>query len=172
MNIGLHFSKDLNLDTHIKIKNVLSDLYASRDGLLAFTLYSRYDMSPSDTLTFIKTYKSDGFIAVDDDKRLRLTEKGKHEISNLLSNLKKYKTKSENNKSNSFLDSILSEETIQPFEPYLPIERYFGERKIKLENRSGVAPAVNANITPTFGGLGPTSKPQSINVPNGGDPPF
>lgn len=129
-------------------------------------------MSPSDTLTFIKTYKSDGFIAVDDDKRIRLTEKGKHEISNLLSNLKKYKTKSEKNKSNSFLDSILSEETIQPFEPYLPIVRFYGERKIKLENRSEVAPTVNAANTPTCGGLGPTSKPQSINVQNGGDPPF
>lgn len=96
---------------------ILKDLYKSIDGLYAFTLYSRYRISPKELFLFIKRYTQNEFIIYTEEK-LKLTEKGR---TNILSELFY-------NKNKLGLESNLPENykggKIDIDVPYIPIINY------------------------------------------------
>lgn len=57
-------------------RKILKDLYESKEGLYAFTLYSRYKVEPSKLFVFIEKYVNKGILIFENDK-LELTKEGK-----------------------------------------------------------------------------------------------
>ena len=118
------------MDIKLKYKKVFYDLYKSSKGLLAYTLYKRYNVQPTDAIEFINQYVKQGIITIDDEQRICLTSSGRNQIEKLLKELIPEKTQSL-----GYLDSIKLNETIRIFEPYLPnidfYDRYTKERRKK-----------------------------------------
>lgn len=56
------------------------DLNLSEKGLLAFTVHSRYNLTPTDVISFISIYKEKGFITCDNEYRIKITEPGRAAI--------------------------------------------------------------------------------------------
>lgn len=116
------------MDIKLKYRNVFYSLYQSSKGLLAYTLYSRYNIQPTEAVEFINQYEKEGIITIDNEQRICLTPKGRNEISTILNGLKiKFEQKSH------YYESIKSNDTIVIFEPYLPdinfYNRYEGEKQ-------------------------------------------
>lgn len=55
---------------------ILKDLYESVNGLLSYTLYSKYKVEPDKIFFFIEKYKENGTLTYEDN-RLVLTKEGK-----------------------------------------------------------------------------------------------
>lgn len=111
-----------------KYMDVFYSLYQSSKGLLAYTLYSRYNIQPADAVEFVNQYEKQGIITIDDEQRICLTSEGRNKINIILKNLE---SKLEH-KQNYYLKTIKSSDTIEIFEPYLPdvsfYSRYKGEK--------------------------------------------
>lgn len=45
------------MDIKLKYRNVFYSLYQSSKGLLAYTLYSRYNIQPTEAVEFINQYE-------------------------------------------------------------------------------------------------------------------
>ena len=104
------------MDINQKYRAVFYDLYATPKGLFAYTLYSRYDIKPSEAMVFMDKYAKEGIITVDNNQCISLTKKGKETIIHVL-NRPISIVQDENN---SYLSRIKSDETIKAYEPYLP----------------------------------------------------
>ena len=53
------------MDIKLKYREVFNDLYRSEKGLMAFTLYSRYNIPPSEAVEFINYYENLEIISID-----------------------------------------------------------------------------------------------------------
>lgn len=104
------------MDIKFRHREVFNDLYKSERGLMAFTLYSRYNIQPSEAVAFINYYEKLDIISVDSEQRIKLTPKGKNEILGILNKLEK----STMSPQASYLSMIKNSETISLYEPYLP----------------------------------------------------
>lgn len=114
------------MDIRLKYRKVFYDLYKSSKGLLAYTLYSRYSVQPTEAIEFINQYVKQGIISIDDEQRLCLTQEGRNKIHILLNELIPTTRESTN-----YFNDIKSYETIEIFEPYLPDVSFY--HKIKGE---------------------------------------
>lgn len=52
------------MDIKLKYRNVFYSLYQSSKGLLAYTLYSRYNIQPTEAVEFINQYEKEGIITI------------------------------------------------------------------------------------------------------------
>lgn len=95
-------------------KTILKDLYESSEGLFAFTLYSRYKVSPSELFKFIEEYSTKGIISYEND-RLNLTKEGKMFFFKQLF----WGAKSSNGKFSRIPEEFLAQK-IEINSPYLP----------------------------------------------------
>ena len=77
------------MDIKFKYREVFNDLYRSEKGLMAFTLYSRYNIPPSEAVEFINYYENLEIISIDGEQRIKLTSKGKNEILGILNKIGK-----------------------------------------------------------------------------------
>lgn len=121
------------MDISRKYKKVFSDLYASDNGLLFYTLYSRYGIEPSEAIDFTTKYESEDIIMVDENDRIRLTSEGKKKIVSLLKNLDAQSDRIRY----SYLQSVKTDTAIKPFAPYLPTIEFY-ERYNKVKDRDDV----------------------------------
>lgn len=108
------------MDIKSKYKDVLLDLFYSEKGLLAFTLYGRYAISPSEIIGFINEYRNQGYLQVNNEHRISLTDLGRKELNSLLQALPH-----ENVNTSVFLQSIRTYPCKDIFEPYLPDELFY-----------------------------------------------
>lgn len=121
------------MDIKVKYKKVFSDLYKSVNGLLAYTLYSRYSLMPSEAIDFINTYQNEEYISIDEEQRIKLTEKGKNSIVNLQKELN-YVAKNSTNKFVSEL--VLIESNLEVFQPYIPNKDFYDKYLKERRNRN------------------------------------
>lgn len=99
---------------------LLRDLCASESGLLPYTLYKRYGVTPVTLVQIVKKYQSSGVIQMVNNKIL-LTKDGRENIEGLISSLlKKYSPKAG---SGYFLS--ISRNKIDKRLPYIPSKRFF-----------------------------------------------
>jgi hypothetical protein len=120
---------------------LIKELYKSAEGLLPYTLYTRFKMNAIDVLAFVKQYQPRNLISVDDELRIRLTDDGRRYALSII------------NKNNRELAKIYSDYYNQikapqlgKYDPYIP-DKSFAEKynqgkggEQKLAVRSEVAP--------------------------------
>lgn len=56
------------------------DLNLSEKGLLAFTIHNRYNLTPTEVISFITYYREKGFITCDEEYKIKITESGRAAI--------------------------------------------------------------------------------------------
>lgn len=108
------------MDIKIKYRSIFKDLYQSNKGLLAYTLYSRYGIEPTEAIDFVSYYEKEGILLIDSEQRLTLTEKGKEAFLSILNKLVVNEPKH-----NEYLESIMMIEPMPINEPYLPDKSFF-----------------------------------------------
>lgn len=108
------------MDIELKYRKVFYDLYKSDKGLLAYTLYNRFNIQPTDAIEFIRKYVELGVITIDGEQRICLTPIGRNKIDILLNELVHKGTQC-----SDYLQVIKLNETIEPFEPYLPDKNFY-----------------------------------------------
>lgn len=64
----------------------VKDLYASEKGLLPFTLYKRYGISPRDLVIIVKDLQAKGYLLLCDDNRILLTQLGRENAEGIIAN--------------------------------------------------------------------------------------
>lgn len=109
------------MDIKSKYREIFNDLYRSEKGLMAFTLYGRYNIQPSEAVEFINYYADLEIISIDSEQRIKLTSKGRNEILGILNKIGKSNMPTHS----SYLSMIKSGETISVYEPYLPDRRFY-----------------------------------------------
>ena len=110
---------------------LLKDLYASETGLLPYTLYKRYGLTPIELVNIVKRYQNSGEIKMVNNNRILLSKKGKENIERLISAL----SKKSGTKSDSVYFNSIMRDRIDRRIPYLPSKRFF--ELIKEGERSG-----------------------------------
>lgn len=103
-----------------KNKQVLIDLFSSSRGLYAYTLYSRYDLTPSEALFFMEEFKDKGVIEVDQENRICMTKEGRKQIIALINN-----ANCSLDQKGIFLEQYRSIKSIEINEPYLPNDIFY-----------------------------------------------
>lgn len=110
------------MDIERKIKDVFVALFGASNGLLAYTLYSRFRLMPSEAVDFINKYSEAGYIDIDEEQRIKITKKGYNDILFILDDL--------NSSPNLESDYCFKEldpkaSSINIFEPYIPTDKFF-----------------------------------------------
>lgn len=75
------------MDIRFIYKNIFEDLYSNRIGLQLYTLYRRYNLSPSKAIDFINTYAPSGIITVENDTTIVLTTKGRTNFKKIIGDI-------------------------------------------------------------------------------------
>ena len=86
------------MDTRDATIQLMRDLYASDNGLLPYTLYKRYGVTPIVLAQIVKRLQRKGFVRLVKDNRLLLTDEGKEKTEGYvfrLINQKKTRVESE-----------------------------------------------------------------------------
>lgn len=111
------------MDIKEAIAQLVKDLYASEKGLLPYTLYSRYGLSPKDLVKAVKRLEGNGYIQVGKDNRLALTKKGKENAEGLIACSRR---SSESKLDSDFFVSI-NGKMIGKQDPYIPSASFFDQ---------------------------------------------
>lgn len=106
-------------------------LYQSTDGLLPYTLYTRFKMNAVDVLAFVKQYQPKGLISVDDELRIKLSEDGRHYALGLIN-----KHKEEPLEGGSEYYNKVQIPQMDKYDPYIP-DKVFAEKYKKENNKKG-----------------------------------
>lgn len=100
---------------------LLRDLCASETGLLPYTLYKRYGVTPIVLVQIVKKYQNSGVIRMENDNRIFLTKEGRNNIEGLISSL----AKTSITKADSAYFLSISRNKMDRRVPYLPSKRFF-----------------------------------------------
>ncbi len=120
------------MDIKLKYRYIFYDLFKSDNGLLAYTLHRRYQIEPSEAVDFMNQYEADGIITVDDELRIKLTNKGRESMNEILA---KFQNLSSEGNELSYLDRIKINDKIDIFEPYLPDILFYFRYKNEGSNK-------------------------------------
>lgn len=101
---------------------LIKALYQSVDGLMPYTLYTRFKMNAVDILAFVKQYKPRGLISVDDELRIKLTGEGRLYVVKLIN-----QHKEEPEKGGSEYYNKIRIPQLDKYDPYIP-DRAFAEK--------------------------------------------
>ena len=77
------------MDTKVVTIQLVKDLMASESGLLPYTLYKRYGVTPIVLVQIVKRLQEKGYLQIEGSNRLMLTKKGRANAEGLLSSLSK-----------------------------------------------------------------------------------
>lgn len=75
------------MDIKFRYKQLLENLYSSKDGLQLYTIHRRFNMKPSLVIDFINEYSSKGIISIRDESSVELTAKGRDNFRKTISDL-------------------------------------------------------------------------------------
>lgn len=122
------------MDIKLKYRKIFLDLFDSEKGLFAYTLYSRYAVHPSEAIDFIDLYEKDGILSIDEEQRIKLTERGKNKINIILGKLVP-----KQREESSYINAMKLKDSIGIFEPYLPdVQFYERYKKEKSERETSI----------------------------------
>ena len=108
------------MDINSKYKRILIDLFSSPRGLFAYTLYSRYGITPSEAVAFVDEYQKSGIIQVDSSYRIVLTKEGHNQILSITNSFE-----TDSSGEISYLGRYMTEQGIGINEPFLPDELFY-----------------------------------------------
>lgn len=100
------------MDIRYKYKQILENLYVSKEGLQLYTINRRFNITPSRLIEFINRFSTSGIIAVEDGSTVLLTDNGRRNFHKIIPEL--YKDWSFCN------ESYLQERLFKPTEKYSP----------------------------------------------------
>ena len=106
-------------------------LFQSSDGLLPYTLYTRFKMNAVDVLAFVKQYQPKGLIIVDDELRIKLSEEGRRYALGLIN-----QHKEELVEGGSEYYNKIQIPQLEKYDPYIP-DKVFAEKYKKENNKKG-----------------------------------
>lgn len=104
---------------------LLKDLFASETGLLPYTLYKRYDVTPVDLVRVVKQLQKEGIVQLVNDNRTLLTKVGREKTEGLISSL----TKKENKRIQSKYINSITINKLDKKIPYIPRIHFFEQYK-------------------------------------------
>ena len=108
---------------------LMKDLMASETGLLPYTLYKRYGVTPLVLIQIVKRLHEKGFLLIGPDNRLILTREGRDNVEGFITRLNRItRVKMD---SSFFLNIAVN--LLDKREPFLPSKKFF-----ELYNREGV----------------------------------
>lgn len=119
--IEKRFLQEDKMDIKEATIQLLRDLYSSESGLLPYTLYKRYGVTPIALVQIVKKYQNSGVIQMVNNNRILLTKAGRENIEGLISSLSK--TSITKVKSAFFLG--VARNKMDRRMPYLPSKRFF-----------------------------------------------
>lgn len=100
---------------------LMKDLFSSEKGLLPYTLYKRYGVTPKALVDAVKSLQEKGYLAVGTDNRLILTRLGKENVEGIIS--------SRGRKGGDKIDSdffiSIEGSMLDKRKPYIPSIRFF-----------------------------------------------
>lgn len=100
---------------------LMKDLFSSEKGLLPYTLYKRYGVTPKTLVDAVKSLQEKGYLTVGTDNRLMLTRLGKENVEGIiLSHGRKGGDKIDSDFFTSIAGSLLDKR-----KPYIPSIRFF-----------------------------------------------
>lgn len=108
---------------------LMKDLVASDSGLLPFTLYKRYGVSPIVLIQVVKRLQDKGFLLMGNDNRLILTREGRDNAEGFIASL----IKSVRVKRNSAYFLNIESNLLDKKKPFLPSKSFF-----ELYHKEGV----------------------------------
>ena len=76
-----------NMDTKEVTIQLVKDLMASENGLLPFTLYKRYGVTPMELVQIVKRLQSKGYLQIQPNNRLILTKEGRENAEGLIASM-------------------------------------------------------------------------------------
>lgn len=123
------------MDIKRKYYNIFESLFYSNNGLLAYTLYGRFRLQPTEAVDFINKYKDEGIFSVDDDYRICLTRKGIDNFLSIHHNVLTDGKKIDQDIVSTYLNTVKISTAINLFEPILPdilfYQKYMREKSLK-----------------------------------------
>ena len=75
------------MDTKETTVQLVKDLMASDNGLLPFTLYKRYGVTPMELVQIVKRLQSKGYLQIQANNRLVLTKEGRENAEGLIASM-------------------------------------------------------------------------------------
>lgn len=100
------------MDIRYKYKQILENLFVSKEGLQLYTINRRFNITPSRLVDFINEFSASGVIRVDDATTVTLTDKGRGNFLKIIPDLFK---------DTDFLnESYLKKKLLKPMEKYYP----------------------------------------------------
>ena len=115
------------MDTRVATIQLLKDLMASDGGLLPYTLYKRYGVTPIVLVQIVKRLQEKCYLQIMGDSRLMLTKVGRDNAEGLISNL----SKSARIKMDSDFFIRISSDMLDRRKPYWPSRLFFEQYKRK-----------------------------------------
>lgn len=109
--------------------DIIRELYKSENGLLTYTLYTRFKMSAVDMVLFVNHYLEKGLIQVDDELRVSLTDGGRHYALGIIN-----QHRGDNKSSESQYFKEVQSNWIGKFDPYIPNKDFIKKFKKQREN--------------------------------------
>ena len=102
---------------------IIKELYKSNNGLLPYTLYTRFKLNAVDVLSFVKQYEPKKLISIDDELRINLTEEGRR-YALVITSQHKYDRRD----GGSEYFNEIQEPKMGKYDPYIPdksfVEKY------------------------------------------------
>lgn len=120
----LFFTGD-KMDTNEATVQLVKDLLVSEGGLLPYTLYKRYGVTPIMLVQIVKRLQAKSILKILPNNRLMLTEGGRKEAEGLIASI----YKSSRVKMDSAYFISISGSIMDRKNPYLPSREFFEQRK-------------------------------------------
>lgn len=113
------------MDTKAATIQLVKDLMQSEKGLLPYTLYQRYGVTPVALVRIVRNMQNIGYLSLVDDNRIILTSEGKSNAEGYINSLAK-QTK---NKVDSDYFKKIKGNHLDKRKPYLPSRQFFEQYK-------------------------------------------
>ncbi len=120
------------MDTKEATVQLVRDLLTSENGLLPYTLYKRYGITPMVLVQIVKRLQAKGYILILPNNRLVLTKDGRDNAEGFIASLSRMaRVRMDSAYFISITGNILSKRN-----PYLPSKQFF-EQRDKEGERNG-----------------------------------
>lgn len=109
------------MDTKVVTIQLIKDLMASESGLLPYTLYKRYGVTPIVLVQIVKRLQEKGYLQIEGNNRLMLTKEGRANAEGLVSSL----SKADKGKMDSAYFISITSNILDRRKPFLPSRKFF-----------------------------------------------
>lgn len=118
---GKPFLHEGSMDTNVATIQLLKDLYASETGLLPYTLYRRYGVTPVELVQIVKRLQASAVVQLTGGHRMSLTKTGRENIDSLIASLT---PKKKEEKESAYFVRIKSNKIGRRI-PFMPSKHFF-----------------------------------------------